>query len=127
MKKLTQFLTFDKRFYEGKAFVVVDTKTYSEYSADGTATDNKLGTKIDALVIQDDTKYPKQEDKGINKYQKLSFKLPNVFSVNVKQDDLFTIDTNEIIKASVYGNYRNELSTTIRPSAIKVVNASTKG
>lgn len=117
MKKLSQFQTFDKRFYADKIYEVQNVTDYFEY-LDGQNTGKKLGCKINAVIIKDNTEYSNEDEAGINTYEKIAFKLPDVVSVNLHRGQRFAINVNHILKSSVYGSYRNQLSTTISVEAI---------
>lgn len=66
MKKLTQFQSFDfERFIDGKTMLVKDVKEWFEYK-DGQITNNQLGTRVELLIIKDDTKYETLDDSNAN-------------------------------------------------------------
>jgi|GEM_PF-570765 len=117
MKGLKQFLTFDwDNFGKDKQFLVVGTGDYVEYG-----TNNKLGSKIDTVIVKDTTNYSykdKEKDKDkpfTNLYEKLSFKVTKDIDVSLNS---IIVPEGEI-KATVWGDYSNNLSVVC--SDIKIV------
>lgn len=106
MKKLRQFLKFDhESFLKDKKFIVKETKPYFEY-VNGEKTDKELGTSVVCLVSEDNTKYA-DDEVAVNLFETINFKVPG------KQVDLAqqtAVKPVDIIKASVYGQFQNNLS-----------------
>ena len=103
MKGLNQFQKFDyEAFLEGKTFLVVRCTPWLDFN-----TKVRLGTKVECVISEDKTHYlPSAEgDKIDNRYEKISFKIRKDISI---PEDSRVIPT--IIKASVYGEYRNMVS-----------------
>lgn len=98
MKNLLEFLSFDaKKFFKDKQLVALSSKDWSDYK-----TKEKLGTKIEVVVFEDNTKYQKE---GTNRFEK--------FYIKTKKD--IQIDSSSVVKlvnpvCSVYGEFRNCLS-----------------
>lgn len=117
MKGLKQFLNFDwQNFSKDKQFLVVGTGDYVEFG-----TNNKLGSKIDTVIVKDTTNYSykdKEKDKDkpfTNLYEKLSFKVTKDIDVPLNS---IIVPEGEI-KATVWGDYSNNLSVIC--SDIKIV------
>lgn len=113
MKGLKQFLNFDwPNFGKDKRFLVVGVGNYVEYG-----TNNKLGSKIDTVIVEDTTNYTyKDKDKPFtNLYEKLSFKVTKDIEVPLNS----IIAPAGEIKATVFGDYNNQLSVIC--SDIKIV------
>lgn len=104
MKKLSQFLKFDfEAFSKEKAFQVIGTSEWTDYN-----TKIHMGTKIDALIAKDATQYKQKEGEHVtNAFEKLTFKIRK--DVNVPAG-AFVMPVNA--SATVYGEYRNQLSVT---------------
>lgn len=68
------------------------------------------GTKVEALIIKDDTQYKPKADGSVvsNLFNALSVKLPKQ-DVNVKIGDIVEFKN---VTAKVWGDFRNELSVT---------------
>ena len=104
MKGLKQFLNFDwQNFSKDKQFLVVGTGDYVEFG-----TNNKLGSKIDTVILKDNTNYSyKDKDKPFtNLYEKLSFKVTKDIDVPLNS----IIAPAGEIQATVWGDYSNNLS-----------------
>ena len=112
MKGLKQFLTFDwDNFGKDKQFLVVGTGDYVEYG-----TNNKLGSKIDTVILKDTTSYNYKDNKPFtNLYEKLSFKVTKDIEVPLNS----IIAPAGEIKATVFGDYNNQLSVIC--SDIKII------
>lgn len=105
LKKLNQFLVFDfARFQHGKILQVIGSSEWKEYK-----TDKHLGVKIETVITKDATEYIQKEGERVsNLYEKLVFKCPKDIKVPL----------NAIIEpinpvATVYGDFRNQLSIVI--------------
>ena len=71
MKNLGQYNIFDfESFSKGKAFEVVNCSPWVER-----ATSKLLGTVVEVVIIKDETNYGEGKGKGLNKYEKLKFKI----------------------------------------------------
>lgn len=104
LKKLNQFLKFDfEEFSKGKVFQVTGTSEWVDY-----ATKAHAGTKIEVLIIKDNTQYKQKEGEHVtNAYEKLTFKVRKDANVSV---GTFVMPVNAA--GTVYGDYRNQLSVT---------------
>ena len=112
MKGLKQFLKFDnQRFFNGKKFICADCRDWVDYKSK-----DVVGTRVDALCVQDDTEYALPKD-GVpisNKYERFTFKIEGKkLSVPV---DAQIAPINP--QGSIYGEYQNSLS--IRVDDIRV-------
>src|SRR5699024_214651 len=108
MKKLRQFQEFNhEAFLKDKSFVVKEVKPVIEY-VNGERTDKEIGTNVVCLITRDDTKYSEDgSEEGVNLYETISFKVPkNNFELNQKSK----VRPVRITKATVYGNFMNNLS-----------------
>lgn len=109
MKGLKQFLQFNTgAFFDDKKIMVLNVEPYYAY-VDGNKTDQKLGTKINAIISSDNTKY--SDDKMDNLFEKISFKMPGIYDVNIKK--MSRIKITKFEKVVVYGQYQNQLSIEI--------------
>ena len=104
MKKLLQFLKFDfEAFSKGKAYRVTGVTEWKDYN-----TKEHMGTKVETIIVKDDTQYKLKDGESVsNRYEKLSFKIHK--DVNVPLD-AYVVPVNPV--ATVYGDYRNQLSIT---------------
>ena len=112
MKGLKQFLTFDwNTFGKDKQFLVVGIAEYNEFN-----TQRHLGTKVESVIITDNTSYTYKDKPFTNLYEKISFKVTK---------DIIDLPLNSIIipageiKATVFGDYNNQLSVIC--SDIKII------
>lgn len=65
-----------------------------------------LGTKLDAVIAQDKTDYGTKEGEVVsNLYEKLTIKIPKVITIPMNVEVRLVN-----AKATVYGEYRNQLS-----------------
>lgn len=116
MLGLHQFESFDfARFCQGKRFVVTASKEWTDRNNNN----QHLGTVVTVAIAEDKTLYaPGKDGKAIsNLYEKMNWK--------VARDVNFPIGTQVIPvdgDATVYGEYRNQLS--VRVSDIKAVQSS---
>lgn len=112
MKKLRDYLNFDtERFLKGKELMFVSGKVSIPTSD---RPDAFKGVLIDLLVFHD--------PEGINELEKFRVKVLNAdeaYLTQFKPHDI--VKVVDVQKASVYGDYQNELSVTGR-----VVKASEK-
>lgn len=111
MKKLNQFQRFDwNAFCNGKLFLVTGTSEWQDYD-----TKEHLGTKVEVVIYKDDTKYAQKEGEHItNRFEKLTFKVGKDIEVTLGS---FVIPVG--VTASIYGDYRNQLS--VKAEDIKVL------
>ncbi len=104
MKKLNMFTYFDfDEFAKGKRFTSIGKQPWKDYDS------GKIkGVKVEAIIAQDKTNYGDQEGEIINNiYEKLTFKVPMDIDVPMNVE---IRPVNAI--ATVYGEYRNQLSIT---------------
>lgn len=113
MKNLYQFQQFDLgAFLIGKELMVTGCGLWKDHD-----TGAELGTKVDVAITKDDTTYFPSKDGHIqtNLYEKLSVKLSK-FNFTVPVGSIVTIVNGT---ATVYGDYRNQLS--VRAEDVKVI------
>lgn len=106
MQGLIQYLRFDwKAFFAAKTLSIVSCGPLTDYN-----TKQVIGSKITAVIIRDDTPYKPKSDgtKISNLYEKIVVKVPNK-TVNLTPGTVVEI-VNPV--ATVYGEYRNQLSIT---------------
>lgn len=104
MKGLSGFQTFDWiAFAKDKLFTVTSVGEWRDYN-----TKELLGTKVNVIISQDNTKYEFKDGKVFsNMYAQLSFKTPKNLNGSV------TVGSNVIPvnpTCTVYGQYRENLS-----------------
>lgn len=118
MKNLYQFQKFDlPAFLEGKELTVTGCGLWKDHD-----TGAELGTKVDVAITKDETVYPTGKDGNVqtNLYEKFAIKVPKAVSIPVGA--IVTIVNGT---ATVYGDYRNQLS--VRADDVKVVQAPAPG
>lgn len=103
LKKLNQFLHFDfEAFAKGKVFQVTGCSKWVDHE-----TKAHVGTKVDAGIVKDTTQYQLADGETVsNRFEKLTFKVPKK-DMNVPVD-AYVMPVNAV--ATVYGEYRNQLS-----------------
>lgn len=102
MKKLSMFSVFlwDK-FAEGKRFVCTGCTEWRDFDDK----EKVLGTKIETAIIEDRTAY---DDPDVtNLYEKITFKVGKEVKIPLNSEVKF-----KNVKATVFGEYRNQLSCT---------------
>lgn len=114
MKLLSQFVKFDlESFLKGKTLEVNGYTAWDDFTSK-----KHLGTKLETVITKDNTVYDQKEGEDVtNRYEKLVIK--------VKKDVTFPRDTKVLpvnATATVYGEYRNQLSVTA--DDIKVIEPS---
>ena len=102
MKGLSNFLHFDwEAFSRGKQFMVTGLSEYQDY-----ATKVHLGTKVECVIASDKTPYSfKDGQEFTNRFEKITFKVSKDVDISINS---YVIPKNVV--ASVYGDYRNQLS-----------------
>lgn len=100
MKFLNQYLKFAwKPFADGKRFMCIGIREWKNHD-----TGEILGTKVDSIITNDKTNYGKE---GSNLYEKITFKVPFKVDIPVNAEIV-----PKGVEATVYGEYRNQLSCT---------------
>ncbi|MBR1816017.1 MAG: hypothetical protein IJ763_04880 [Lachnospiraceae bacterium] len=102
MKGLNQFLNFDwSAFAEGKQFIVTGLSEYQDFE-----TKAHLGTKVDCIIALDKTPYVFKDGKEFtNRFEKISFKVSKDMNIPLESRVM-----PKNVVASIYGEYRNQLS-----------------
>lgn len=112
MKKLYQFTYFDfQAFSHGKQYISTGLRPWKDHE-----TGKVLGTIVDAIIYKDRTDYGTSKDgsKVSNLFEKISFKVPHKVEIPLSAE---ITPINAV--ATVYGEYRNQLS--IRADDVQVV------
>ena len=101
MKKLNLFNTFNwSAFAKGKRFVCTSSAEWKDFTSGA-----HLGTKVEVAIVEDLTDYG--DNSVSNLFEKLAFKVAKDISVPVGAEV-----QPKGVQASVYGDYRNQLSCT---------------
>ncbi len=105
LKKLSRFQYFDiELFIELKKLQIISVQEWLDYD-----TKNCLGTKVEVVIISDRTDYGTVDGETVsNLYEKLMVKIPAKLT-NVPIGAEVKLINPE---ASVYGEFRNQLSIT---------------
>lgn len=114
MKAIYAFLKFMLvEFLQGKELTVIGCGPWVDFE-----THEEKGTKVEVAITKDMTDYPPAKDGRVvsNLFEKFSVKVPKAVSVPVGA--VVTIVNGT---ATVYGDYRNQLS--VRAEDVKVVSA----
>lgn len=102
LKKLRQFLKFDfDSFSKEKLFIVTGCREWKD------EVKGVLGTKVDAVIIKDETIYDGTDAKQLNRFEKITFKVTKNVSV---PENSYIAPINA--KATVWGEYSDKLSVT---------------
>ncbi len=111
MKKLNNFLYFDfEEFIKDKRLMTIGQQPWKDFT-----TGNVIGTKVEVVIASDKTNYQNKEGEVVNNlYEKLIIKVPSNVDIAMNTE---IIPINAI--ATVYGDYRNQLS--IVAEEIKIV------
>lgn len=111
LKKLNQFLKFDfEAFSKGKYFQVTGCSEWKDFE-----TKAHMGTKVNVAIVKDNTPYNLKDGESVsNRYEKLTFKVSKDINIPV---DTIVVPVNAV--ATVYGEYRNQLS--IKADDIKIL------
>ncbi len=111
LKGLNVFNRFDiAAFLAKKTLLCTGTTDWRDF-----ASGKLLGTKVETVIIADDTDYRRPDGKPVsNRFEKLVIKVPK--TIEVPQDSIVR-PVNPT--ASVYGDYRNQLSA--KAEGIEVV------
>lgn len=120
LKKLSQFQVFDaSRFFKSKSFMFAKAELWQQ--GEDREHLKTLGTKITGVIFRDETDY--RGETGINEGESIVFKVSKplgAFSEWKRFNTVFKVV--EITKAVVYGDYRNQLSTTV-PNLVAISGA----
>jgi len=101
MNKLNLFTLFDwPAFAKGKAFLCTGCKPWDDYD-----TKAHMGTKVEAVIYEDNTDYGEEAGTVSNLFEKITFKVAQDITVPI---GVFIVPKG--VKATVYGDYRNQLS-----------------
>lgn len=110
MKKLKKYLKFDvESFVKDKMFTIKEIKPTYLYE-DGKRIDKEVGTTITLIIVQDLTKY--DDEIGVNLYEAFNLKVSTSLEAiknKLKTGEIYKLKT-ESVKATVYGQYQNQLS-----------------
>lgn len=112
LKNLHAFQPFDlSAFLQGKQLVVTHCRPWQDFD-----TKEERGTAVELAITKDETKYPPAKDGTVytNLYEKIVVKVPK--GINIPTGAIVTVVNGS---ATVYGDYRNQLS--IRAEDVKVV------
>lgn len=117
MKGLRQFLTFDTdAFFSGKLLIALGVKPFFQY-VNGERTEKILGSKIECVIGNDNTKYSNLET--TNAFEKLSIKV--IDDDNFKIENMTKFKILKFEKATVYGQFQNNLSLEVLSENIEVI------
>lgn len=112
MKGLSLYLSFLwPEFVKGKTLKAVSCGPWVDYQ-----TKAHMGTKVEAVIVDDNTVYPTKDGKVIsNLYEHMQIKVPKEISVPVGAI-VEPID----VEARVWGEYQNRLS--VKAKDIHIIN-----
>lgn len=117
LKKLSKFQTFDSSRFFGKSQLLF-TKIEEWREGETKDTMQTVGTKIIGVLVVDGADYG--QEKELNRGESLTIKVRQPVSAFSDWQPFRTIyRVGEVEKASIYGEYRNQLSLTV-PSLVKV-------
>lgn len=104
MKKLSQFMVFDfEKFSKDKEYTVIGISEWVDFN-----TKAHMGIKVEVLISKDNTQYKQKEGESVtNRFEKLNFKIRKDVKVPM---NAHVMPVNAV--ATVYGDYRNQLSVT---------------
>lgn len=109
MKNLTQFEVFNiDEFLNGKLLLFIAEKDYQKYENGEPV--GREGIKAELIIMKDDTVYKDGKTQD-NLYEKLFVKVPtskSTLGLTLNQP----VKLINVLKASVYGKYRSDLSLT---------------
>ena len=116
LKKLSKFQTFDSASFFGKSqLLFTKIEEWREGERDNM---NIVGTKIIGVLVVDGADYG--QEKELNRCESLTIKVRQPVSAFSDWQPFRTIyRVGEVEKASIYGEFRNQLSLTV-PSLVKV-------
>lgn len=121
MKKLKKYLKFDvESFVKDKMFTVKELKPTYLYE-DGRRIDKEIGTTITLIIVQDLTKY--DDEIGVNLYEAFNLKVSaslEAIKNKLKIGEIYKLKT-ESLKATVFGQYQNQLSFTYEGQGIPLL------
>lgn len=102
-------------FCKGKTFLTTGHRPWIDYE-----TKQVRGEKVDVVILTDETEYKAKPGEIVtNRFEKLTVKIPKTLDVPV---NVMVEMVNP--KASIYGEYRNQLSVVA--DDIRIVQASNK-
>ncbi len=104
MKKLNQFTLFDwNSFQKGKTFVCIGISPWKDFESG-----EIIGTKVESVIASDETNYNVKDGETVtNLYEKLVFKVNKDIDIPIN-----AVIHPKGVQASVFGEYRNQLSCT---------------
>lgn len=121
MKKLKKYLKFDvESFVKDKMFTIKEIKPTYLYE-DGKRIDKEIGTTITLIIVQDLTKY--DDEIGVNLYEAFNLKVSaslEAIKNKLKIGEIYKLKT-ESLKATVYGQYQNQLSFTYEGQGVPLL------
>lgn len=111
LKKLSQFQEFDAtRFFHSKSFMFAKAELWQQ--GEDREHLKTIGTKITGVIFRDETDY--KGETGINEGESMVFKVKKPLGLFASWKQFNTVfKVGEVIKAVVYGDYRNQLSVTV--------------
>lgn len=113
VKGLNQFQHFDTEgFFRDKRLLVTGVREWTDFN-----TKEVLGTIVETVIAVDKTPYKTKEGQRIsNRFEKLNLKIP-VRNFDVELDK--TVVPAGEVTATVYGDFRNQLS--VKCTEIKIL------
>ena len=104
MKKLTQFFSFNfEEFAQNKTFQCISVTPWKDFDSG-----KILGTKVETVITKDETNYNVKDGETVtNLYEKLIFKVNKDIDIPIN-----AVIQPKGVQASVFGEYRNQLSCT---------------
>lgn len=121
LKQLSAFNQFDLgEFLVGKVLMVAAITPIKVYK-DGEPV-GEDGSKIETIITVDKTKYPNPDPNMTNSFERFNVKVPeDIKTVRGKLKIGNKYNMKKYIKASVYGDYRNQLSVSSKLDYIEVI------
>ena len=112
MRGLNQFLIFDwEAFSRDKQFVVTGISEYQDFE-----TKVHLGTKVECVIAFDRTPYSFKDGKEFtNRFEKITFKVSKDVDIPLESRVM-----PKNVVASIYGEFRNQLSVKCDDIAVVV-------
>ncbi len=117
MKNIKDFVKFDNElFFKDKLLFLNNVSDLFAYE-NGIKTDKIIGKKLHIVIINDETIY--KTDNITNEFNDFNIKFIDNQELILNLKSTFKLVGN--FKSTVYGNYQNELSITIKNDNIQVI------